>query len=65
MTQLKAESEDTPFFQQYIQCEWLISNGIGGFACGTICEAYSRRYHGLLMASLTPPHGTNLVSIQA
>jgi len=65
MTQLKSGSDDYQSFQQTIQCEWLISNGIGGFACGTICEAYSRRYHGLLMASLTPPHGTNLVSIQA
>jgi predicted glycogen debranching enzyme len=35
--------------------EWLVTNGIGGFACGTICLANTRRYHGLLIASLKPP----------
>jgi predicted glycogen debranching enzyme len=35
--------------------EWLVANGIGGFACGTIAQANTRRYHGLLIASLQPP----------
>ncbi len=35
--------------------EWLVSNGIGGFASGTVAQANTRRYHGLLMASLRPP----------
>lgn len=35
--------------------EWLVTNGIGGFASGTICQANTRRYHGLLVASLKPP----------
>ena len=35
--------------------EWLVSNGIGGFACGTIAGINTRRYHGLLVASLDPP----------
>jgi len=35
--------------------EWLVTNGIGGFACGTIAQANTRRYHGLLVASLSPP----------
>ena len=37
--------------------EWLETNGIGGFACGTISGANSRRYHGLLTASTRPPLG--------
>jgi len=35
--------------------EWLVTNGIGGFASGTISQANTRRYHGLLIASLKPP----------
>jgi predicted glycogen debranching enzyme len=35
--------------------EWLVTNGLGGFACGTICGANTRRYHGFLMASLRAP----------
>jgi predicted glycogen debranching enzyme len=35
--------------------EWLVTNGLGGFACGTIALANTRRYHGLLIASLSPP----------
>lgn len=35
--------------------EWLVTNGIGGFACGTIAGLNTRRYHGLLIASLDPP----------
>src|SRR5258707_7805960 len=35
--------------------EWLVTNGIGGYACGTVALANTRRYHGFLMASLTPP----------
>jgi predicted glycogen debranching enzyme len=34
--------------------EWLVTNGLGGYACGTIAAAHTRRYHGLLMASLAP-----------
>src|SRR5258706_7035222 len=43
--------------------EWLITNGIGGYASGTIAGGMSRRYHGLLMATLHPPVGrTQLVA---
>ena len=34
--------------------EWLVTNGLGGFACGTIAGALTRRYHGLLFAVLPP-----------
>jgi glycogen debranching enzyme len=32
-----------------------VTNGLGGFACGTAAGANTRRYHGFLMASLDPP----------
>lgn len=37
--------------------EWLETNGIGGFALGTVSGALSRRYHGLLTAATRPPLG--------
>src|SRR5882672_2229864 len=41
--------------------EWLETNGIGGFACGTVAGANTRRYHGLLTAALDPPCGRMLL----
>ena len=35
--------------------EWLVTNGLGGYASGTVAGANTRRYHGFLMASLAPP----------
>ncbi len=37
--------------------EWLVTNGLGGFASGTLSGAITRRYHGLLIAALPAPHG--------
>ncbi len=37
--------------------EWLETNGIGGFASGTINGCNTRRYHGLLVAATKPPVG--------
>jgi predicted glycogen debranching enzyme len=43
--------------------EWLVTNGLGGFACGTLAGTLTRRYHGLLVAAFDPPtHRTLLVS---
>jgi predicted glycogen debranching enzyme len=39
------------------QREWLVTNGIGGFASGTVSGNPTRRYHGLLVAALHPPVG--------
>ena len=35
--------------------EWLITNGIGGYAASTIAGVNTRRYHGILVASRRPP----------
>ena len=43
--------------------EWLVTNGIGGYASGTVAGSQTRRYHGMLVAALQPPLGrTQLVS---
>src|SRR5438067_6425364 len=37
--------------------EWLVSNGLGGYASGTLAGVASRRYHSLLIAALPAPLG--------
>jgi predicted glycogen debranching enzyme len=37
--------------------EWLATNGLGGYASGTISGAVTWRYHGLLVAALPAPYG--------
>lgn len=41
--------------------EWLVTNGMGGYAFGTIAGMQTRCYHGLLMAALKPPLGRTLL----
>ena len=41
--------------------EWLVTNGIGGYASGTISGLLTRTYHGLLLATLQPPVGITLM----
>lgn len=41
--------------------KWLVTNGIGGYASGTIAGVLTRRYHGLLVAALKPPLGRTLL----
>lgn len=37
--------------------EWLLTNGLGGFALGTVSGIPERRYHGMLIGSTRPPVG--------
>src|SRR5260370_42598022 len=37
--------------------EWLVANGLGGYASGTVAGVVTRRYHGLLIAALPAPLG--------
>lgn len=48
-------------FEEGIKKEWIITNGIGGFASSTMIGANTRRYHGLLIAPLTPPARRHLI----
>src|SRR5512134_218793 len=41
--------------------EWLVTNGLGGYASGTISGVMTRRYHGLLIAALPAPLGRILM----
>ena len=48
-------------FENGIKKEWLITNGIGGYASSTILGINTRKYHGLLIAALTPPAKRNVI----
>jgi len=61
MTAIKLEFRDCGTFERAIEREWLITNGIGGFACGTVGETNTRRYHGLLVAAFAPPVARTLL----
>ena len=41
--------------------EWIITNGIGGFASSTIIGANTRKYHGLLVVPIIPPARRRLI----
>jgi glycogen debranching enzyme len=41
--------------------EWIITNGLGGYASGTVCGLPTRRYHGLLIAALPTPLGRTMM----
>lgn len=47
--------------EQGLTKEWLITNGIGGYASSTIIGANTRKYHGLLIAPLNPPANRNVI----
>ena len=42
-------------FSASAEREWLVTNGLGGYAAGSVGGARTRRYHGLLVAALHPP----------
>src|SRR5213080_860200 len=41
--------------------EWLATNGLGGYASGTVAGVMTRRYHGLLIAALDAPLGRTVM----
>jgi predicted glycogen debranching enzyme len=41
--------------------EWLVTNGLGGYASGSIAGVSTRRYHGLLIAALPTPIGRTVM----
>jgi len=41
--------------------EWLVTNGLGGYAGGTVGGVLTRRYHGLLVAALPAPWGRTVM----
>src|SRR5882724_8897171 len=44
-----------------ISREWLVTNGLGGYASGTLSGFITRRFHGLLIAALPAPQGRTMM----
>ncbi|TMD37469.1 MAG: hypothetical protein E6J04_03885, partial [Chloroflexi bacterium] len=52
---LYVERDSCANVQLGLDREWLVTNGLGGYAAGSIEGATTRSYHGLLVAALRPP----------
>ena len=51
------EQETYGDLRPYDRREWLLTNGLGGYAAGTVLGVNTRRYHAGLVASTQPPVG--------
>jgi predicted glycogen debranching enzyme len=58
---MKLNKSDWRNYEEAIQKEWILTNGLGGFSSSTVIGANARRYHGLLFASFNPPVGRHLM----
>src|SRR5215510_4921504 len=47
--------------EDFLRKEWLVTNGLGGYASGTIAGVVTRRFHGLLIAALPAPLGRTMM----
>ena len=54
---IEIDQESCRNLETALSCEWLETNGIGGFSSSTITGLNTRRYHGLLTAATKPPVG--------
>jgi len=52
---IEVSREECTLYPRASRLEWLLTNRTGGFAMGTVAGSNTRRYHGLLVASLHPP----------
>jgi predicted glycogen debranching enzyme len=55
---------DAADFEPLLSREWLVANGFGGYASGTVAGVATRRYHALLIAALPPPLGRTVTLCQ-
>ncbi|MCJ7422668.1 glycogen debranching enzyme N-terminal domain-containing protein [Candidatus Bathyarchaeota archaeon] len=52
---ISIQPETLSRFEESIQKEWIITNGLGGYASSTVLGINTRKYHGLLVAAFHPP----------
>jgi predicted glycogen debranching enzyme len=46
--------------EEILDREWIVTNGLGGYASGTVAGVITRRFHGLLIAALASPYGRRM-----
>ncbi|WP_437568709.1 amylo-alpha-1,6-glucosidase [Sorangium sp. So ce542] len=56
-----ASHDDAEHGSDPLTREWLVTNGLGGYASGTISGAVTRRFHGLLISALPAPLGRTMM----
>jgi predicted glycogen debranching enzyme len=49
--------------QEAAQREWLVTDGLGGYGCGTVAGLRTRRYHGLLMTATAPAGASRMLGL--
>lgn len=62
MDMIVFNSDTTAVLTEAESREWIVTNGLGGYASGTIAGSLTRGYHGLLMGAITPPTDRRLMS---
>jgi predicted glycogen debranching enzyme len=63
-TQIDESPGLDPLPDVLVRREWLVTNGLGGYASGTLAGVATRRYHGLLVTALPAPVGRILMLSQ-
>ena len=53
--------DTAPRLEEHDGREWLVANGLGGYASGTVAGALTRRFHGLLVAAFPSPLGRTML----
>jgi predicted glycogen debranching enzyme len=53
----EARTPATDVDRRLTTLEWLVTNGLGGYASGTLSGVLTRRYHAMLVAALPAPLG--------
>jgi len=54
------KKESLANFEESIEKEWIITNGLGGYASSTVLGLNTRKYHGMLVAAINPPRDRRL-----
>jgi predicted glycogen debranching enzyme len=58
---LELPDEPTERARRLLEVEWLVTNGLGGYASSSMAGVITRRYHGMLIAALPNPLGRTVM----
>jgi predicted glycogen debranching enzyme len=61
MSRLTIDRASCSDLKKALNCEWLETNGLGGYASSTLLNCNTRKYHGLLVANLSNPQGRHVL----
>jgi len=53
--QIRMSGDELSRSDELLGSEWLITNGLGGYASSTVLGVNTRKYHGILVAAFHPP----------